>query len=184
MFCNCKSLKNQCYRFFLSFFWFLKATCMPTINSINKFLVDYIMKFPTKVSCKLHSNFNQDLLQYAWKNSNKISNKLHFRKFCQHFLQSSHMENFQPRFLCKLQLKKINLKFSCNLHEEFPKQSIPYKFLKNPNNCSKDIFYLTIFQSFINPCNLGILHVQQNSTTISTYFYLKLSNFQNTSLTS
>lgn len=115
--------------------------------------------------------FSQDLLQYAWKISHKISNKLHFRKFGQHFLQSSHIKNFQPRFLCKL-------------HEEFPKQSVPYKFFKNSNNSSNDIFHITIFQSFLNPCNLGILHVQQTSSTISNYFYLKLSKFQNISLPS
>ncbi len=128
MFCYCKSLKNQCYRFFLSFFRLLKATCMPTINSINKFLVDYIMKFPTKVSCKLIQIFNQDLLQYAWKNSNKISNKLHFRKFCQHFLQSSHMENFQPRFLCKLQFKKKFQKFLATYMKNFQNKAFLTSF--------------------------------------------------------
>lgn len=110
MFCYCKSLKNQCYYFFLSFFRCLKATCMPTINSINKFLVDYIMKFPTKICCNMHERIlirfltscilenlaNISCNQATWRTPTKVSLQATIQKKIQKFL-ATYMKNFQNK---------------------------------------------------------------------------------------
>jgi len=129
MFCYCKT--NVTVFFFLSFnSWKLHA-CQQLILLTNSLLIT-LWNFQPRFLASYIQIFNQDLLQYAWKNSNKISNKLHFRKFSQNFLQSSHMENFQPRFLCKLQFKKKFQKFLATYMKNFQNKAFFTSFLKTP----------------------------------------------------